>query len=92
VRRTRVPGESLDWRLENGSSWHATTLPSEQAERCAALVHRLGLRYGAIDLVRDAEGALWFLEINPNGEWGWLHGGGCRSCQSAVRCPRGLKR
>ena len=71
-----APGAPLDWRLEDDSAWIPIELPDEDARRCATLVRELGLRYGAIDLVRDASGALWFLEINANGEWGWLHGAG----------------
>ena len=40
--------------------------------QCVKLVQRLGLRYGAIDLVCDRSGKLWFLEINPNGQWAWI--------------------
>jgi len=29
------------------------------------------LYFGAIDIV-EHEGRFWFLEVNPNGEWGWL--------------------
>ena len=39
---------------------------------CHVLVDRLGLRYGAIDLVHTTDGRYCFLEINPNGEWLWL--------------------
>ncbi len=38
---------------------------------CRALVRALNLRFGAIDLVR-CDGKVWFLEINPTGEWAWL--------------------
>ena len=31
---------------------------------------RLG--FGAIDLIQDRDGAHWFLEINPNGQWAWI--------------------
>lgn len=72
------PDSPLDWRLDEGSTWIPVALPAEDAVRCVALVRELGLRYGAIDLVRDTSGALWFLEINPNGEWGWLHGAGIK--------------
>lgn len=41
-------------------------------QQCLALVAKLGLRYGAIDFVCDREGVLWFLEINPNGQWAWI--------------------
>jgi hypothetical protein len=39
---------------------------------CVALVHRMGLQYGAIDLIIDEQDKVWFLEINPNGQWGFV--------------------
>lgn len=27
---------------------------------------------GTIDLVLDEQGQIWFLEVNPNGQWAWL--------------------
>jgi glutathione synthase/RimK-type ligase-like ATP-grasp enzyme len=48
------------------------SLPAAVEGACVALVRGLGLRYGAIDLLLDAEGGYHFLEINPNGQWLWL--------------------
>jgi hypothetical protein len=48
------------------------TLPREVARRCIGLVNRLGLRFGAIDLVLAPGERYLFLEINPNGQWYWL--------------------
>ena len=36
------------------------------------LVRRLGLAYGAIDLVLTPDGRYVFLEINPNGQYLWI--------------------
>lgn len=47
-------------------------LPHAIKDRCRALVTKLNLRYGAIDLVVDKAGEIWFLECNPNGQWAWL--------------------
>lgn len=47
-------------------------LPKVISRKCAALVKRLGLHFGAIDLVRDKNGIFWFLEINPNGQWAFV--------------------
>lgn len=47
-------------------------LPDLVADRCREIVKRLGLRYGAIDLVLDPSGKYWFLECNPNGQWAWI--------------------
>ncbi|ODU03423.1 MAG: hypothetical protein ABS81_14110 [Pseudonocardia sp. SCN 72-86] len=48
------------------------TLPPGLEDRCVELVQRLGLRFGAIDLLRTPDGQYVFLEINPNGQWHWL--------------------
>jgi len=38
---------------------------------CRALVDHLGLAFAAIDLIETPEG-VFFIEVNPTGEWGWL--------------------
>jgi len=35
-------------------------------------VQELGQCFGAIDLVLHPERGYVFLEINPNGQWGWI--------------------
>jgi glutathione synthase/RimK-type ligase-like ATP-grasp enzyme len=47
-------------------------LPNDVAKGCMDLVRRLGLRFGAIDLVLEPSGDYRFLEVNPNGQWGWI--------------------
>jgi glutathione synthase/RimK-type ligase-like ATP-grasp enzyme len=47
-------------------------LCDETQAKLIQLVHSLGLHFGAIDLVEDDSGDLWFLEINPNGQWAWI--------------------
>jgi glutathione synthase/RimK-type ligase-like ATP-grasp enzyme len=46
-------------------------LPVDIEDQCRRYVAACGLLFGAIDLVLS-HGAFYFLEINPNGEWGWL--------------------
>lgn len=62
-----------DWRLTGREALEYTEykLPIRELERCRALVSNLGLEFGAIDLA-ESLGELFFLEINPTGEWGWL--------------------
>lgn len=62
----------LDWRLQPDRQWVAYELSDDTQERCRTLVSALGLRFGGIDLAIDDDGTAWFLELNPNGEWGWL--------------------
>lgn len=71
----RGGGEPIagDWRLTPKSdlTYPAHDLPSHIADRCLALVSRLRLHFGAIDLAL-CDGRYHFIEINPTGEWGWL--------------------
>lgn len=62
-----------DWRLtpKDELTYPDHILPPETERRCRALVARLGLVFGAIDLALT-KGRYWFIEINPTGEWGWL--------------------
>lgn len=64
-----------DWRqltTGDGVGWQAATLPAEVEAATRRLMKRLGLRYGAVDFIVDADGQHVFLEINQAGEWGWL--------------------
>jgi glutathione synthase/RimK-type ligase-like ATP-grasp enzyme len=64
----------VDWRSARPDEvrWMPADVPSEVAARIAALLRRLGLRQGAVDMIRTPEGRHVFLEINPVGEWGML--------------------
>jgi glutathione synthase/RimK-type ligase-like ATP-grasp enzyme len=64
----------LDWRrydmFETPHRPH--DLPPDVERRCIQLVARLGLCYGAIDMVLTPDGRYVFLEINPNGQYLWI--------------------
>jgi glutathione synthase/RimK-type ligase-like ATP-grasp enzyme len=67
--RTRI-----DWRnydLDN-TPHTAFALDPATERRCLELVRYFGLSFGAIDLIVTPEGEVVFLEINPNGQWGWI--------------------
>jgi len=63
-----------DWRKYDRTRvpYRPHQLPDEVAAACVAIAARLGLRYGAIDLIRRPDGAHVFLEINPAGEYHWV--------------------
>jgi glutathione synthase/RimK-type ligase-like ATP-grasp enzyme len=71
TRRTRG-----DWRRYSegryGTPHQRHALPAQVEQNCILLARRLGLRYGAVDLVVTPDGRYVFLEINPNGQWLWL--------------------
>lgn len=68
------PETETDWRQGSRPDLRheKVVLPEHVQRKCIALVAGLGLRYGAIDLICDRSGKLWFLEINPNGQWAWI--------------------
>ena len=74
--------EPLDWRRATEAPWSRYVLPDEIARSCRALVETFGLRFSGIDLAVDTDGRHWFLELNPNGEWGWLQRAGLPIAQA----------
>lgn len=77
VLSVKVVGENrfevpLDWRTEKENvEFVETDLPNRVEQLCREYVRRGNLKFGAIDLI-ERDGEFFFLEINPNGEWGWL--------------------
>ena len=63
-----------DWRKASPNSlcFRPYNLPPFMSDKCAKLVAALGLTFGTIDMVKTPEGKYVFLELNPNGQWGWL--------------------
>ncbi|MER5620255.1 MvdC/MvdD family ATP grasp protein [Streptosporangium sp. NPDC002544] len=64
----------LDWRRYNldVTPHRVHRLPDEVAARCLSMMKRLGLLFGAFDLILTPEGEYVFLEINPLGQWLWI--------------------
>ncbi|MEZ5841532.1 MAG: hypothetical protein R3D02_14265 [Hyphomicrobiales bacterium] len=74
MEKTRADLEVEDWRIRNGATtdkWRDWAMPAGLAEAIRAYMDRLGLHYGRLDFIAgDGEPA--FLEVNPNGQFGWL--------------------
>ncbi|SDH76901.1 ATP-grasp ribosomal peptide maturase, SAV_5884 family [Sinosporangium album] len=65
---------TIDWRSDYDSlSYERIDLPGDVRDRLVELHERLGLIFGAVDLVCDTHGQWYFLETNQSGEWGWLN-------------------
>lgn len=64
----------VDWRRGTRIDLKHEKIELEESIslRCIDLVRDLGLKFGAIDFVCDQDGKLWFLEVNPNGQWAWI--------------------
>ena len=63
-----------DWRraAPEECRWQQTQLPAEVGSSLRILMSKLGLVFGAIDLICTPSGEHVFLEVNPSGEWGML--------------------
>ena len=66
---------SLDWRKDIGApetqAWKQLPLTSGFKDRVRQFMSRCDLRFGRLDFVANQNG-LFFLEVNPNGQWAWL--------------------
>jgi glutathione synthase/RimK-type ligase-like ATP-grasp enzyme len=64
----------VDWRTQGGHAfqWQYYELPALIQQQLQLLMKKLGLAFGAIDMIRHTNGAYVFLEVNPQGEWGML--------------------
>lgn len=69
----RSPAAHQDWRADyDALSYSPTALPDEVTDGLLALTEHYGLVYAAIDLLVDSEGTIWFVDLNPAGQYGWI--------------------
>lgn len=75
---------SVDWRADPDAQLPSALvqLPSPLENACRDMVRHLGLQFGAIDLAIGESDQVYFLEINPNGQWAWLEETGAPLCQA----------
>jgi hypothetical protein len=74
IRSQETSHTRHDWRRYDHfkTSYAPHPLPPEVARRCVQLVERLGLCYGAIDMIVTPDGRYVFLEVNPQGQCQWI--------------------
>ena len=62
-----------DWRKSSKIlKYEAIEIPKDIQNKCITLLRELNLNFGAIDFILNSVGQYIFLEINPNGQWGWV--------------------
>ena len=71
----KILGESgiaEDWRkYEKAIRYEVFELPEDIRDACLRFARHFNLLFAAIDLIWF-EGAYYFIEVNPTGEWAWL--------------------
>ena len=67
--------KEVDWRKyqigKNLSYEEDKDFPKSLRDKCVKMVKEMGLVYGAFDFIKTGED-YFFLEINPNGQWGFV--------------------
>lgn len=65
--------ENTDWRItQHNYVWSVYKLPNEIQMKLTLMMKEMGLYFGAIDMIKSSDGLYYFLEVNPQGEWGML--------------------
>ncbi|MCN9239563.1 ATP-grasp ribosomal peptide maturase [Streptomyces sp. RY43-2] len=69
----RIDSDLLDWRADYSALTYApVALPANVEKALTAHLEHFGLASGSFDLCITRDGDLHWLELNPNGQWGWL--------------------
>lgn len=71
----KIVSKDLDWRLSQSKAdtiYTPFTLENSFAQKCIEMTRYLGLNFGAFDFVKSIEEEIFFLEVNPNGQWGFI--------------------
>jgi len=75
LSRAEFPAEVVDWRrarnLTPTQTWVPHILPEPVANAIKKFMGDMSLHYGRLDFLLTND-IYFFLEVNPNGEWGWL--------------------
>ena len=65
----------VDWRnplcIEH-LNYSITNIDSRIETFCLEMLRNFNLQFGAFDFIVDKKKKLYFLEVNPNGQWYWL--------------------
>lgn len=74
VDSARSEMTSLDSRYWGmaGLTYYRIGISDSERDALVKINQLLGLSYSAMDLIRGQDGALYFLEANPSGQWGFV--------------------
>lgn len=74
VSAKKIGADTTDWRAAQTEhfQWERFTVKEAFAEKLRSFMKRIGLSFGAVDVIVQPNGEYVFLEVNPTGEWGML--------------------
>jgi len=64
----------IDWRVDNCSAvdYKKMTINKSMKTMCLNLLSQFNLNFACIDLIISKNNKVYFLDLNPNGQWAWL--------------------
>jgi hypothetical protein len=64
----------IDWRIENCAAveYEKMNINCDINNRCLKLLDCFNLNFACIDLIVGKNNKIYFLDLNPNGQWAWL--------------------
>lgn len=69
-------GSWVDWRPRMANhlpaAWQRCDVTQGLESAIRGYMEQLGLNFGRLDFLVDEQADWWFLEVNPNGQFGWL--------------------
>jgi hypothetical protein len=69
-----LTSERLDWRVAPDQQAAEVTCDAHLGAQVIEVIRRLGLRMGIVDVKLTPDGEPVWLELNPQGQWGFLEG------------------
>lgn len=70
----RIRSNALDWRGDLGVPMEVATLARDTEDQLTRMLLRLGLAFGVCDLKEAPDGGVYFLEVNPQGQFAFWDG------------------
>ena len=65
----KIDFRHYDWA---NTPYYPVTLPDEVCKQILVVMRRMGLNYGAFDLIKTYDSQYYFLEVNSQGQWLWV--------------------
>lgn len=66
ILNTEIDSRVVEDQLEGGLS----KIPYDIEEKYMKMLSKLSLLYASSDFIEDENGCLWFIDLNPEGQWG----------------------
>lgn len=70
--KSSVKGNIVDWRRKANTRWSEIKLSRKYRTKINKYMSLCKIEYGRLDFCQDSKGLIWFLEVNPNGQFSWM--------------------